>query len=635
MNLACFVMMRNERAVLDPFVDQLREFFDYIVLVDHSSDDGSLEAIKDRRDNRFHLYQLETNGYPQSQIATKMMRFVFAETSANWLFFLDCDEFLPFDHRPQLEDRLRSAKADVVYMNWHNIVPCDLSGGDIFSEQFKTLLRLSRYKKIALSKDAMLRFPQLIIQQGYHGVTHADGLEEYCLSADGLYHIPVQSRKRFTSKIYQSARRLLAERNLLSMGLGAHWVKCFEELQVKGIDNFDFEGTGLFYPDSPIAPRKVSLLRFKFPYIKSHYQETLLLDDPTLPSHSALPKIADKGFTLKELQGCVLHEEIRTASNRLPKSDSLLSPRREDSIAPYLKQAPAADLIKLLTQHYSTLVEPLFSLPLRLPRTAWAGHIPFLFVLFKMMRPKSYVELGVHYGASLIAAATAAKAYQIPMGLWGIDTWEGDDHAGLYQGDSIFADLKNFIDDQFDNVKLMRCLFDQANSRFAEASIDVLHIDGLHSYDAVKHDFDEWLPKVSADGVVLLHDTAVRERGFGVHEFWAELEKQYSTFHFFHSHGLGVVFKCSTSPRMSPLIEISQSVEATSFYQMLTSDIASLIKPRMEWLEGSHEGNGDRVIQEPLKEREDELQAARAYARALELKSKRRIPWPYRFRNLD
>jgi Methyltransferase domain/Glycosyl transferase family 2 len=632
MKLACFVMMRNERPILGPFTDQLGEFFDHVILVDHSSDDGSLETVRDKRDNRFHIFRLEAKGYPQSQIATKMTRVVFSETPADWLFFLDCDEFLPFDDRTQLEAGLQSAKSGLVYMNWRNIVPCDLSGGDIFSGRFKTLSRLSQYKKIAVSKDVVSRFPNLVIQQGYHGVTHAEGLDAACLSPAGLYHIPVQSRKGFTSKISRSARRLLAERHLLSIGLGAHWVECFDALRAQGIDNFDFEATGLFYPDPPTKTRNVSLLPFKFPYVKSRYQEReILLEELSLQSDELQVMTEGTGFKLMELQEPKLRPDHKASAISSLGNDSATSSKRQESIE--TKLTATAHLIRpLVVQDYSTLVEPLFSLPLRLPTTAWSGHVPFLFVLFKMMRPKSYVELGVHYGASLIAAGTAARAYQIPMKIWGIDSWEGDDHSGLYQGDGIFTELAKFVDKQFGNIELMRCLFDKANSRFADESIDVLHIDGLHSYEAVKHDFDEWLPKVSADGVILLHDTAVKERDFGVYKFWSELEKQYSTFHFFHSHGLGAVFKDNASPRVTPLIEISQSAEATSFYQMLTSDIASLIKPRMEWLESPHEDNIDQA--ETFKELEDELRAARAYARAIELNSRKRIPGPYRFKNL-
>jgi len=58
--------------------------------------------------------------------------------------------------------------------------------------------------------------------------------------------------------------------------------------------------------------------------------------------------------------------------------------------------------------------------------------------------------------------------------------------------------------------------FDEAATQFQNESIDLLHIDGMHTYEAVKRDFEQWWPKMRPGGIVLLDDSAHTENDFGV-----------------------------------------------------------------------------------------------------------------------
>ncbi len=207
--------------------------------------------------------------------------------------------------------------------------------------------------------------------------------------------------------------------------------------------------------------------------------------------------------------------------------------------------------------------EASFWVPESLVDSAWTAHAPFAFWLTDVHRPKLIVELGTHLGFSYFAFAQAVKRLQIKSRCVAVDTWKGDEHAGTY-GDEVFDQVKLYNDAHYvDFSELMRCTFDEAVDSFEDGSIDLLHIDGRHFYEDVRHDFDTWKRKLSNRAVVLLHDTNVRVRSFGVDRLWEEVRTQYPNFEFLAGHGLGVLGLGSDLPQViRDLFSLSNQPEA-------------------------------------------------------------------------
>jgi hypothetical protein len=175
------------------------------------------------------------------------------------------------------------------------------------------------------------------------------------------------------------------------------------------------------------------------------------------------------------------------------------------------------------------------------PNSAWIQHIPFAAMLVDMLEPRTIAELGVHHGDSYCAFCQAVGERKSATRCFGVDTWRGDAHAGFYP-QQVLEVLRAHHDPLYASFStLMQSDFDSAAARFDDGSVDLIHIDGFHTCEAVKHDFETWLPKASDRAVMLFHDTVVRQKDFGVWRFWDEVSSRYPSFNFEHGAGLGVL----------------------------------------------------------------------------------------------
>lgn len=172
----------------------------------------------------------------------------------------------------------------------------------------------------------------------------------------------------------------------------------------------------------------------------------------------------------------------------------------------------------------------------------WNGHRFFGYDLIKHLKPHLLVELGTYWGTSFFTFCQAVKDEGLKTRCVAVDTWAGDEHTGEY-GNDVFATVNGLCDGTYQsvNTELIRSYFVEAVNSFADNSISLLHIDGLHTYEAVSEDFRNWLPKLEDNGVVLFHDIA-DSCDYGSVKFWKEISSQYPSFTFQHSWGLGILF---------------------------------------------------------------------------------------------
>jgi len=116
--------------------------------------------------------------------------------------------------------------------------------------------------------------------------------------------------------------------------------------------------------------------------------------------------------------------------------------------------------------------------------------------------PQVIVDLGVDYGCSTYGWGASGTSQVI-----GIDWFRGDAHTGQrdVQQEAMALGERLVREYQYPRtVRVWKTTFDEAAEVF-KGTIDILHIDGLHTGHAIKRDLDKWLPKLSVDGIVVMH----------------------------------------------------------------------------------------------------------------------------------
>lgn len=173
----------------------------------------------------------------------------------------------------------------------------------------------------------------------------------------------------------------------------------------------------------------------------------------------------------------------------------------------------------------------------------WEGHRDFAYDLLQFVRPERLVELGSQYGCSLFSFCQAVRDFKLDTEINAVDLWSGDIGAEI-TGEEVYALVQKTAATYYPevNLHLFQMCFDDARPNFADNSIDILHIDGGHTFEDVEHDFTTWLPKLKENGIVLFHDVySPIDQGSCDH--WEKTKKEYDCyFDFTHSCGLGILF---------------------------------------------------------------------------------------------
>ena len=409
--------------------------------------------------------------------------------------------------------------------------------------------RTSNFCKIAISSLYFHNNPNALIAEGNHTISpFKDTTPAAQILGLPLLHMPVRSRERLKYKMTNSLRFLSSKHNTLA-GEGSHVSSILGLIENVDASANYLNAIAADYGQSNTNIEALDPAELAWPtkvlptYLRTESAETqghALSIGVTLAADAQV-KWRNPGFVKNAPVGAAIDgDELRIVAQPI---SGRLQPRYErfeplppvnKAVAPQL----GPDCIPQLLSN--TLATTL--LPVKFATfSAWSRLIPLLFAVFAIARPRRFVELGVHNGMSFFAGCQVAEHLQTETECVAVDSWVGDPHASFHDS-SVFDEFKKNLSRDYPGAYFIQGMFSHARDCFDDELIDLLHIDGYHTYDAVKEDFDTWLSKMSDTGIIIFHDINVHERNFGVWQFWRELRERYLALSFMHSHGLGVLY---------------------------------------------------------------------------------------------
>jgi predicted O-methyltransferase YrrM len=588
-------LVKNEADIISLWLSHVCELFDLVYIVDHQSTDGTREFLIDvaKSENKILLYSFDQPGYFQSEITNKLAQCAAQKYPHAWLFPIDADEFLSVRSRNEFTTLLETKDPkEILLLNWLNCVPMYLNNDNVLKLGFSCLFsnKPSVYNKVAVNSRNFLN-RGLRFFQGNHFLVFDSGHPVHDKQTDftKLYHLPIRNVEHFALKCIQgviSYKQLPPQRN--STGQGVHWKNMIDSVLTSGfIDpNIIREFITTYGQNNKLDVSNIdfyklidfgwTIKRFNVPIRNDIYSNFIInrkysfleLAQQLLEIHPEYKDLINFFQIIVEYQKLIKDAFVwKKESNnnlRFKKLPSL----SKDHIEQDISDQDIEVLYSFLSKAFTPRESPM-------PST-WESHVPFLYCLLNFIKPRRFVELGTQYGNCFFAACQMSRELNDSIECIAIDTWTGDVQTGKYDED-VFKQFLNILYSKYPKGKYIRKLFMDAARQFEPGSIDLLHIDGLHTYEAVVEDYQTWLPMISDQGIIMFHDTQECEGDYGVWKLWAELEKKYPSIEFEHGHGLGVILVGKKAPaRIKKLFEIFGKHEYARFIKFFFSNIGKI-----------------------------------------------------------
>jgi hypothetical protein len=220
-----------------------------------------------------------------------------ANETPGWVFFLDADEFLPFNSREEFQAKLLEFSSfPVISLPWLNLVPLDMESGRIMNGIFLKPSKPSRHHKIAFQPN---RIPagNYFMAQGNHSLfmgTRSSKIKFPAKKGFSIYHLPIRTKEQLREKILygvESYKRMGSDRH---GRIGAHWDEIHRIMEANSLTDELMAGIIVQYSEALRSPFERSFDQLR----ESGYSEVQMKVSFSPPLVSFVDNIENQGDEL-------------------------------------------------------------------------------------------------------------------------------------------------------------------------------------------------------------------------------------------------------------------------------------------------------------------------------------------------
>ncbi len=252
-------IVKNEQDIIEPFVREHADLVDVHVIVDNASVDRTREILTGLAGEFPHLVVGDCGefAFRQSERVTALLRQLQGIYCADFVLFLDADEFVDVPDRTALEAQLATIPVGGIGLfRWiTHVVVDDRPATDApRSMRHRRLSEDPQYEKAVLRID---RDPivDVVVTQGSHDIVR-QGAEMARVRLDaGLLHFPVRSRAQVAAKTVVGWTAYLARNQAMGTSVGGgQWQEIRDRVFAQGVDGIPLADVSATYARRPDAP---------------------------------------------------------------------------------------------------------------------------------------------------------------------------------------------------------------------------------------------------------------------------------------------------------------------------------------------------------------------------------------------